>query len=570
MAAVSVSDSTKGLMVTKLLTRPKTTTAVHRTPSVHGPQYSIQVLGEKLAQSQSQPAPQGQERPKTSVTRCRDRERPATSSKERPGFVAVQGKELPLPICTTRNARSTGSDKEILSITTKLRNKSAVGQRSLASLIGPTSRDRSAALLTELTVSLSLTHSKNGPISPFKDCLRERWRTLSRDSSVLSSTYTETPASASTVPLNQDAGEDTASALSVDCAQSGADSSAYLERNSKGARTRRSCSVKDIQETLIIRSSSPSKDSAEITRRSSSPVRDPSTKLKHPASVKRVRSTGNVLPSFGLSSSENTKVPKRDSSLKVDKDVVVRSPRIITINRIPSPAPAPAQQPRTKVREKVGASGKPASKAALSISVASVQREGEEVPSSSVPSHSSSKENLVESPLRRDAPCNVTSFDMAISSVKDGLASPRARAPSMTSDSGQPVSVREDTVLRMCALHQQPPSFSSATKLETATTQKGELTAENSSLPRRDESREDNAAIHRVCHEDKPRLSSTDSSVFSPEYNTARTSGPILISPRQADSAQINGETVRVLHSDSVENNTIHVPIRNDSSDSYR
>lgn len=451
----TLTGGSAGLMASKLLTRPKTSSSTHRHPSLqymYGSKCSIQVLGERLSQSQPHPQPQPQlqlqERPKTSVVRIRDKERSGTSVRERLGFVAVQGKELPLPICTTRESRPPGAEKDILSITTKLRNRSAVGARSIASLIGPTSRDRSAALLKELSLSLSLTSScaRGRPTSPFKECLREKWRSLSKDGPPPTAAGKDRPLTPVKSPPCSEANGETSSIPSVDGSQCSG------RRTPKTERSKAMSYFRDLRESWA-RSSTPSKDSEESTRRSSLSVKDSSARSsKQRGSAKRTRSSGNVL-NVSVSGSESHKSPRKELSVAPMKDVVLASPRIITINRIPS---ASSKESRTRSRQRADSSATaiPSPKLTLSIHGAPpTPQGGEGVVSPS--SCCSSKERLDESPSQGEAPCKVTSFDMAISPVTESVPG-RPRTSSIASEAtlAQPVSVQDDAVLTLCALGQ--------------------------------------------------------------------------------------------------------------------
>lgn len=451
----TLTGGSAGLMASKLLTRPKTSSSTHRHPSLqymYGSRCSIQVLGERLSQSQPHPQPQPQlqlqERPKTSVVRIRDKERSGTSVRERLGFVAVQGKELPLSICTTRESRPPMAEKDILSITTKLRNRSAVGARSIASLIGPTSRDRSAALLKELSLSLSLTSSyaRGRPTSPFKECLREKWRSLSKDGPLPTTAEKDRPLTPVKSPPCSEANGETSSTPSVDGSQ------CCGRRTPKTERSKALSYFRDLRESWA-RSSTPSKDSGESTRRSSLSVKDSSARSsKQRGSAKRTRSSANVL-NVSASGSESHKSPRKELSVALTKDVVLASPRIITINRIPS---ASSKESRTRSRQTAdsSATAKPSPKLTLSIHGAPpTPRGGEAVVSPS--SCCSSKERLDESPSQGEAPCKVTSFDMAISPVTESVPG-RPRTSSIASEAtlAQPVSVQDDAVLTLCALGQ--------------------------------------------------------------------------------------------------------------------
>ncbi|XP_070194186.1 serine-rich adhesin for platelets-like [Littorina saxatilis] len=434
------SSSTTGLVVTKLLTRPKTSSAAQRqstTQYSYGSKCSKQVLGEKLAN----PQPQPQDRPKTSVQR-RERERPGTSSKERVGYVAVQGKELPLPICTTRDVRAPGADKDILSITTKLRHRSAVGSRSIASLMGPTSRDRSAALLKELSLSFSMgtPADRLGPTSPFKDCLRERWSRdntfysaagTGRDSGFYSANRDRPLSPVKSMSMSvQDGQKERCSTVSVDGSQCS---------DSKGADTERS---KELKESWN-RCSSPARDTGELTRRSTSPAKETSGRDGLAASARRVRSSGNLLNGVDLFRS-----PRKDKS---GREVVITSPRIITINSIPSASTK--KEPRRKTRGRAKPETKPVPLTTLSLQNKNPVPQSGEGNLSASPERYSIKERLDLSPKQGEAPGNVTTFEMAISPLK---SSPRARAASLLSETGgQPVSVREDMALNLTGLYGQ-------------------------------------------------------------------------------------------------------------------
>ena len=134
-----------GLTVTKLTTRPKTSVGARPTSVryVCGPKSSITVLGDRMTPDRC--------RPRTSVSKRERSERVGSGSQERNG--PRDTRELLLPICTTNTVRFSGADRELLGITTPTRLKSAGGPRPLSFM---SSRDRSAALLKELSLSLSL------------------------------------------------------------------------------------------------------------------------------------------------------------------------------------------------------------------------------------------------------------------------------------------------------------------------------------------------------------------------------------------------------------------------------
>ena len=526
--ATTPTGNSAGATISKLLTRPRTSSSAHRHSSLqymYGSKCSIQVLGEKLTQPQPQPQsqpqpqpqaqPQLQERPKTSVVRIREKDRSSTCTKERLGFVAVQGKELPLPICTTRDARSLGCEKDILSITTKLRNRSAVGARSMASLMGPTSRDRSAALLKELSLSFSLSslYPRGRPTSPFKECLREKWRSLSKDGSQLTGAGKDRPVSpVKSPPSYPDFHDETSSTPSVDGSQCSGRGTPQTER------ARALSYFKDLKETWA-RSSSPSKDSGELTRRSSTPGKDSITRGKHRGSAKRAPFSANA-SNFGLSGNESHRSPRKELSGALIKDVVLASPRIITINRIPS---ACSKESRTKSRQRADSAAKPSPKLTIPLPSAPPSQDGEDLGLPSPSSRYSSKERLDESPLQGEAPCKVTSFDMTISPVTESVpGTGRPRTSSLASEVAQPVSVQDDTVLKLCALHGQsaPDIKADTTAAEHEKTTQGEPTR---STPREKVhlSPEDHA---RVTQEEPARQSEEDSNVRESEERVERVS----------------------------------------------
>ncbi|KAL8625709.1 hypothetical protein ACOMHN_043984 [Nucella lapillus] len=442
-------DHSTGLVVTKLLTRPKTSSSVCRASVPYASTCAIQVLGDKPPQPQPQPQPQHQERPKTSVVRIKDKERPAPYSRECSGFMAVPGKELALPICTTQKSRSLGTEKEMLSITTRLRNRSALGARNIPPIIGTSAREKSAALLKELSLSFSMPQ-RDGPVSPFKDCLREQWGSLHGGDPLLP-TELPLPSPLTPVPV-QDITEGVHPPNNT--SQNGGKTVSRI----KSGRT---SALIDINETLAIRSASPTKDLGELTHRSSSPVKDFRSRNLRKSSRKRTQSTGSVSNYFSANDDSDSKPSSsRTDEQSVEKDVVLKSPKIITINRLPSPSPVKGSPRTNKPRERKTDSGTKSVRQVITLSApdASPEHNDSVLSPKSV---RSSKETLTECPLQREAPSQVTNFDMAITSVKEALHSPRTRAASFLSDLGQPVSVHDDTVLKMCSLYgHHPPSSS--------------------------------------------------------------------------------------------------------------
>lgn len=528
-----------GLTVTKLLARPKTSSSVRQLQLqqqqqqqqqnyVVGSRCSIQVLGEGYGYGSPQPLmhtqsqPLFHDRPRTSTLRVTAdrgdragrttptlRERPGTSSsKERRtsgGLGVSSGKEIPLPVCTTLEIRSPGPDRQLLSISSKLRHRSGVGPRGMASLLGPTSRDRSAALLKELSLSFGVTPSSTrvGPTSPFKDCLREKWSHLSREPS-----YSEMPGGGG---IDDDGSASSETYILVNGAKESPDTSPSPTAENHRHHQQRKASTPAGSDVVDGRSERfrtlsffrehlqdtwrPSEvaraDSVDLSDRSASSNRG--QRSSRPSTVKRSRSSPSVPVSEVAASAAASNAGVIDSGRSSKNEKALTTPRIITINRVPS---ATGEKKRRKKKRMASATPpsnrdvnmvpnhrdvstpigeerlKPVS-VVRSLSVSSTntisttttsttaltlplsRSRGLGVPTEAVLASAfcielGSTERLTnKSPLPGDIPGNVTTFEMDITPVHvaSTLPSPRSRTVSQVSDLHRPVSVKDDVTL---------------------------------------------------------------------------------------------------------------------------
>ncbi|KAK7501067.1 hypothetical protein BaRGS_00007552 [Batillaria attramentaria] len=441
--SVDTDTSNAGLMVTKLMTRPKTSFAGRPTSLryIYGSKSSSALLGEKLTPERT--------RPKSCVPRRkRDSERPASSSKER--SVPREAKELSLPICTTRATRFTGAEKEILAITTPTRRwSSAGGRRAMSSLLA--SRDRSAALLRELSVSLSLTISKSGPAPGVQDSVKEKWSVFSKEDLALTGI-----------------GQDRRSSTSKDASESEGDVEASPSSVKELSTPKREFWGPMVAPVYLFKqpgsenytppSSAPGRESDSAANEGPlSGAKEPKATDNRPTSPSR--SGRYKPPTLGYTWPVN-RTPRAGSGAKnqrpLNNEAQVCSPRIITINRTASPTRDAPATPRATRHKNLSAekAGKPLSADPCHPAGASYSLHVEDP----ALSRCSSNEKVDSASVGERSPSNVTTFDKAIFGVEERLSPPL----SVVCDTTDPVSVREDTVLARVFSVDESPSISSS------------------------------------------------------------------------------------------------------------